>query len=239
MAVARRPEGRMPVNHRDDIAQIIDEIPDLYPRFDPRLFQVFLEELLTWNPQLGLISKRATPAVAARLIRLSVELWEFAAEYGAYNRRTGPWRVADIGSGAGFPGVLWTLLVPRLEIALIERKSRRAHYLERVTRRMGLSGVEVFEADLTELARLGGQDERFDLAVMMAVTTPTAIGGSIERILKSPGYLANVRAAGEKNIPAILGPRLQLKNRVRAARGVYLLYRKSPQRRFRRGATRR
>ena len=49
-------------------------------------------------------------------------------------------RVADVGSGAGLPGVVWALVRPDLELTLIEPLLRRASFLGEVVDELGLSG---------------------------------------------------------------------------------------------------
>ena len=48
-------------------------------------------------------------------------------------------RVADVGSGAGLPGVVWSLVRPDLHLTLIEPLLRRASFLTEVVDELGLS----------------------------------------------------------------------------------------------------
>jgi 16S rRNA (guanine527-N7)-methyltransferase len=52
-------------------------------------------------------------------------------------------RVADIGSGAGFPGLVLAIALPEARIALVESVGRKCDYLRRVTELAGLDNVEV------------------------------------------------------------------------------------------------
>ena len=61
-----------------------------------------------------------------------------------------PWRlfegadhVADAGSGAGFPGIPLSLVLPRTRFTLLESTQKKARFLESVVRQLGLSHVEV------------------------------------------------------------------------------------------------
>lgn len=49
-------------------------------------------------------------------------------------------RVADVGSGAGLPGVVWALVRPDLQVTLIEPLLRRSTFLQEVVQELGLSG---------------------------------------------------------------------------------------------------
>ena len=55
----------------------------------------------------------------------------------------GAGRIADLGSGAGFPGLVLAAALPQAEVALVESSSRKCAFLERAVAAMGLQNVEV------------------------------------------------------------------------------------------------
>jgi len=55
-----------------------------------------------------------------------------------------PSPLVDIGSGAGFPGLMIKLVSPETEIILAEPRPRRVAFLETVIRELGLKGISVF-----------------------------------------------------------------------------------------------
>ena len=73
-------------------------------------------------------------------------------------------RVADIGSGAGFPGLPLAIDRPAVEVTLVEPRARRAAFLRHVVRALALPNVTVAEA---RIENVGGQT--FDLATTRAV----------------------------------------------------------------------
>lgn len=54
--------------------------------------------------------------------------------------------VADVGSGAGLPGVVWALLRPDVKLTLIEPSLRRSAFLHEVVQALSLPNVEVVRA---------------------------------------------------------------------------------------------
>jgi 16S rRNA (guanine527-N7)-methyltransferase len=54
--------------------------------------------------------------------------------------------MADVGSGAGFPGLPLKIVRPDLDVTLIESRQRRASFLAATTRELGLVGVRVVSA---------------------------------------------------------------------------------------------
>jgi 16S rRNA (guanine527-N7)-methyltransferase len=58
--------------------------------------------------------------------------------------------VADVGAGAGLPGLVWALVRPDLRVVLIEPLLRRATFLERTVDALGLAGRVVVARDRAE-----------------------------------------------------------------------------------------
>jgi 16S rRNA (guanine527-N7)-methyltransferase len=55
-------------------------------------------------------------------------------------------RIADIGSGAGWPGLALAAALPRAQVSLVESASRHCRYLERAVAEAGLANVSVVHA---------------------------------------------------------------------------------------------
>jgi 16S rRNA (guanine527-N7)-methyltransferase len=65
-------------------------------------------------------------------------------------------RVADVGSGAGLPGVVWALVRPDLHLVLVEPLLRRSTFLGEAIDRLGLAGrVTVLRARAEDVPRQG------------------------------------------------------------------------------------
>ena len=75
--------------------------------------------------------------------------------------------VVDVGSGAGFPGIPLAIAVPEADFVLIESRKKRAAFLERVARELGLGHVSVRHEDVN---RVGS--ETFDWAMARAFAPP-------------------------------------------------------------------
>ncbi len=59
-------------------------------------------------------------------------------------------RLADVGSGAGFPGLPLKMLIPSLDLTLIESNARRAAFLAEAVRRLGLDEAHIFRGRMEE-----------------------------------------------------------------------------------------
>jgi len=60
-------------------------------------------------------------------------------------------RLADVGSGGGFPGLPMKILCPELDLYLIESNIKKATFLTEVVRELGLTGVRVLVSRYEEL----------------------------------------------------------------------------------------
>lgn len=78
-------------------------------------------------------------------------------------------RVADVGTGAGFPGLVLKILRPDLEMALIESVGKKADFLVAVTEKLGLTGVEVVNMRAEDAGNHHDYRETYDLVVARAV----------------------------------------------------------------------
>jgi 16S rRNA (guanine527-N7)-methyltransferase len=68
-------------------------------------------------------------------------------------------RIADLGSGGGFPGLVLAIALPKAHVALVESVARKAAFLAGATERLGLANVEVIGARAEAWpAGLGAQD---------------------------------------------------------------------------------
>ena len=78
-------------------------------------------------------------------------------------------RIADIGTGAGFPAIPLKIFRPQLRFTLIDSLNKRVEFLKRVVAELELDGVEIFHGRAEELARQKNFREQFDAVTSRAV----------------------------------------------------------------------
>ena len=79
-------------------------------------------------------------------------------------------RLADVGSGAGFPGLILKIARPSLAVTLIDSARKKTAFLSRAVDRLGLDRVTVLTERAEALGRLPEHRGRYDLAVARAVS---------------------------------------------------------------------
>lgn len=75
----------------------------------------------------------------------------------------------DVGTGAGFPGLPLKILVPSLEVTLLDSLNKRVDWLAEVCETLKLDGIEAVHARAEEAGRDPALREQFDFATARAV----------------------------------------------------------------------
>lgn len=91
--------------------------------------------------------------------------------------------IADLGTGAGFPGVVLAIMLDR-PIVLVERMKRRVDFLKNVILRCNLKNVRIVSKDVSEV------EERFDIVTCRAFHPIFDIIDDVDRILSPNGVFA-------------------------------------------------
>lgn len=95
--------------------------------------RLFAEHLAQWGDELGLVGPRERDRLWTRHILNSALV----------AHKLGPGTLIDIGSGAGFPGLVIAAMRSDIQCVLIEPLGRRAHWLREEADRLGLKNVVV------------------------------------------------------------------------------------------------
>ncbi len=75
----------------------------------------------------------------------------------------------DVGTGAGFPGMVLKILCPALSVTLLDSLQKRLTWLDTVAADLGLSGVATLHGRAEEAGHIPALRERFDFAAARAV----------------------------------------------------------------------
>ena len=114
--------------------------------------------------------------------------------------------LADVGTGAGFPGLPAAIVRTDLRVTLIESMRRRCDFLEEVRESLGLGNVTVLCARAEDAGRDGKLRESFDLTVSRAVAAapvlleyllPLTKTGGLALCWKGPGAAREAEEARE------------------------------------------
>ena len=116
----------------------------------------------------------------------------------------GPTSLLDVGSGAGFPGLVCMAVQPDLKVALVEPRLKRISFLRHVCRLLGLADMEVHGCRLEE--RIIPEESDFRWVVSRAVAEIcdilTLCGRFREYVsavvcMNGPGYLEELKTSAD------------------------------------------
>lgn len=107
----------------------------------------FADRIVAETANQNLIAASTVDHIWERHLLDSAQLIPLAAE-----AKSGDW--IDIGSGAGFPGIVAAVLTNR-DVILVEPRARRAALLEAMAADLGLGNVAVHQAKIEKLANAG------------------------------------------------------------------------------------
>ena len=118
--------------------------------------------LIDWNRKMNLTAITEPREVAIKHVADSLSAFDPAIF-------TAGVRVIDVGTGAGFPGLVLKIYFPSMELVLLDALQKRVKFLETVVAALGLSGVACVHGRAEEAARQKHWRENFDLAIARAV----------------------------------------------------------------------
>jgi 16S rRNA (guanine527-N7)-methyltransferase len=140
----------------------------------------YIDILLRWNARINLTAVRDPDEIATRHFGESL----FAARM-LFPAPSADVRLADVGSGAGFPGLPIKLWSPTVHLTLIESNHKKASFLREIIRQLSLSDVAVF-ADRAEAFPA----ESSDLVTLRAVERFDSVLPTAARLVAPTGRLA-------------------------------------------------
>lgn len=141
-----------------------------------RTFIVYLEELRKWNEVHNLTGLKEKRQIIIKHFLDSLLFLKVLPD--------DVMTVADIGTGAGFPGIPMNIIRPQLQLFLIEPSQKKAIFLRHITHKLGLNKVTVVEQRIEEINNL-----KVDAVVTRALFS---IGDLIEKaraVLKESGVV--------------------------------------------------
>ena len=94
----------------------------------------------------------------------------------------------DVGSGAGFPGIPWKILVPTLHVTLLDAQNKRVDWLEEATDTLGLDGVAPIQGRAEEAAQVPTFRGQYDFATARAVAELRVLSELCLPFVKVGGY---------------------------------------------------
>ena len=109
--------------------------------------------------------------------------------------------LCDVGSGAGFPGIVLKIFFPNLSITLIDSLNKRVIYLNDVIKKLNLNNIKAIHSRMEDYARIN--EEKFDIITARAVANIRILTEISVRALKLEGNLVFMKANCDEELENI------------------------------------
>ena len=171
----------------------------------------YQELLIEWNEKINLTALTEPEDIALKHFADSLML----LKYVDIDKET---TVIDVGTGAGFPGMVLKIARPDIHLTLLDSLNNRLAFLETVCDELGFNDVELIHSRAEDGSRTELRDS-FDIAVSRAVASLNTlceydmpyvkVGG---RFIAMKGKGADEELAAAENAISELGGRLSCKH---------------------------
>lgn len=106
--------------------------------------------------------------------------------------------LCDVGTGAGFPGIVLKIVFPNLKITLIDSLQKRINYLNEIIKELNLHNIEAIHTRAEDYAR--SNREKYDIVTARAVANLKVISELCIPMVKENGYFIAMKANATEEI---------------------------------------
>lgn len=157
---------------------------------------LYEQELLEWNEKFNLTAIRDVEGIRSKhfLDSMSCSLaW----------KEQSPRRLVDVGTGAGFPGIVLKLLYPNMKLTLVESVGKKANFCSHIVDVLKLDDVEILTARAEDVGQNMAHREKYDWVVARAVAALPVLSEYLLPLVRvGGGMLAQKGESGPAEVHA-------------------------------------
>lgn len=172
-------------------------------------FMAYKKLLLEWNEKMNLT------AITDEIEVITKHFLDCLTIYRAIDMNSLK-TLIDIGTGAGFPGMVIKIAFPHIKVTLVDSLNKRLIFLQTVIDTLGLKEIECIHSRAEDLGKKQEYREKFDICASRAVANLAVLSEYTIPFVKVGGYLIALKGQkldeeienGEKAIK-ILGAQIE------------------------------
>lgn len=109
--------------------------------------------------------------------------------------------LCDIGTGAGFPGMIIKIIFPNIKVILVDSLNKRIQFLNKIIEKLNLKEIETFHARIEEFGIINR--EKYDVVTARAVSNLNTLLEYAIPMVKVNGYFISMKSNIEEEIKNI------------------------------------
>lgn len=151
----------------------------------------YYKVLVEWNKKINLTSITEEKDIYLKHFYDSLTLFK---EYDL----TKDVSLCDVGTGAGFPGIVLKIVFPNLKITLVDSLQKRLKFLDYVIKLLDLKNVELVHERMEDYSKQN--EEKFDIITSRAVAKTKILVEISFKALKISGHLILMKSSFEEEL---------------------------------------
>lgn len=141
-------------------------------------FYQYMNMLLEWNEKINLTAIVEPKEVILKHFIDSLTINKYLKENAT---------LADVGTGAGFPGIPLKILRPDIKITLVDSLNKRINFLNEVIEKLNLEDIETVHSRIEDFGKNKSYREKFDYVTARAVANLAVLSEYLIPIAKIGG----------------------------------------------------
>lgn len=151
-------------------------------------FEIYYRVLIEWNEKMNLTGITERDAVYEKHFFDSVSLSFFMDMNHVH-------KLADIGSGAGFPSIPLKICFPHLKVMIVDSLNKRIQFLTHLNEQLGFKDVVCIHGRAEDVAQLTAHRDRYDLVTARAVARLNVLNEFCLPFVKKGGLFAAMKGS--------------------------------------------
>jgi 16S rRNA (guanine527-N7)-methyltransferase len=152
-------------------------------------FGHFANLLVDWNQKFNLTSITEKNEIIAKHFLDSLTCFSTLPQIGQY-------RLIDLGTGAGFPGIPLKIINPDICLTLVDSVRKKVDFCELAVKELSISNVEAIHTRAEDLGQNRNYREKFDWSVARAVADLSVLAEYLLPLTKVGGHVLVMKGAG-------------------------------------------
>ncbi len=150
----------------------------------------YLDELIDWNQRVNLVAKAPAQEILRKHFIDSISISSLVPKRGGV-------RLMDVGTGAGFPGLVLKIIRPDIYVYLLESSKKKCFFLEHIVSILNLDEVGILNGRAESFGHVNDYRETCNVVTCRAVSHLSVISEYSFPFLKKGGlFIAQKGPAG-------------------------------------------